>query len=568
MTHTHARSGAPGLFIEESSAGDRRIRGLETSDTAFVGRTWMGPANSPTVVESWEAFERHFGGLAGAGFLPLAVQDFFNNGGRRAALIRVIGDDTTASSSALPSTPEPAEASGDAPSGEPAYRAVLRGRAQAPSEAIDGDANLPLLAASPGAWGNHLEFRFRRSAASASTRARVEGLAASGRLPEDAVEAVLSEMFTLEVQLKVPGQAKVEERFTHLSAHPDAGGLRVDCVLRAQSRLVRLKPQSIGEVTLPEAGEAGGGTFAGGTDHEGPLSPTHLGAGLEALTTLDDPSLVCIPPDDADPMVWYAAFFSSGVYATALGICARQGSLLIVDAPGFWVEARQNGELGEAAEAFVAEHGGPDAGNAAVFFPWLRGPDPRDPCGELTRPPCGAVAGVMARTDATRGPWRAAAGTRSDLRGVCALEVDVQDADNLTLQAAGVNVLRRFPGTGPLIWGDHVLRAVSGNDRLSVRRMSLHLSRSLTRGTRWAVFEPNDERLWSALRSSVSAFMQDLQRQGAFAEFSVACGADTTSDDDVASGVVRARVSFATNPAAEHVFIQLQQQASAPHVCP
>ncbi len=185
----------------------------------------------------------------------------------------------------------------------------------------------------------------------------------------------------------------------------------------------------------------------------------------------------------------------------------------------------------------------------------------------------GAVAGVYARTDASRGVWKAPAGTEAGLSGVLGLSVPITDDENGRINPLGVNALRSFRGVGPVVWGARTLR---GSDRLAdeykyvpVRRLALFLEESLFRGTQWVVFEPNDEPLWSQIRASIGAFMQDLFWRGAFQgktprdSFFVRCDSETTTQYDIDRGVVNIHVGFAPLKPAEFVVISIQQKTAS-----
>ena len=151
------------------------------------------------------------------------------------------------------------------------------------------------------------------------------------------------------------------------------------------------------------------------------------------------------------------------------------------------------------------------------------------------------------------------------------MAVPLTDGDNGRLNPWGVNCLRSFPAAGTVVWGARTLR---GADQLTdeykylpVRRLALYVEESLARGSRWAVFEPNDEALWSQLRLNVGSFMHDLFRQGAFQgttpaqAYFVKCDSETTSQQDIDNGVVNILVGFAPLKPAEFVVITLQQAA-------
>ena len=185
--------------------------------------------------------------------------------------------------------------------------------------------------------------------------------------------------------------------------------------------------------------------------------------------------------------------------------------------------------------------------------------------------PCGAVAGVFARTDTTRGVWKAPAGLDATLGGVPQLSVALTDMEIGELNMLGVNCLRTMPAAGRVVWGS---RTLVGDDRLTsdwkyipVRRTALFIEESLYRATQWIVFEPNDEPLWSQIRLNIGAFMHDLFRKGAFQgitpkdAYFVKCDKDTTTQSDINLGIVNIVVGFAPLKPAEFVVIKLQQMA-------
>jgi phage tail sheath protein FI len=158
--------------------------------------------------------------------------------------------------------------------------------------------------------------------------------------------------------------------------------------------------------------------------------------------------------------------------------------------------------------------------NAALYFPRVDIPDPLNSFRLRATPPSGTIAGLYARTDGTRGVWKAPAGTEATLTGVQNLEYKLTDGENGILNPLAINCIRSFPVYGIVNWG---ARTLMGADQLSddykyvpVRRLALFIEESLFRGTQWVVFEPNDEPLWSQIRLNVGAFMHDLFRQGAF----------------------------------------------------
>jgi phage tail sheath protein FI len=209
--------------------------------------------------------------------------------------------------------------------------------------------------------------------------------------------------------------------------------------------------------------------------------------------------------------------------------------------------------------------------NSALYYPRIKSPDPKQENRAAEFAPCGVVAGIWAHTDTQRGVWKAPAGQDASLRGVTELSYKMTDGQNGLLNPIGVNCLRTFPIIGNVVWG---ARTLEGADRLAsewkyipVRRLALFIEESLYRGTQWAVFEPNDEPLWSQLRLNIGAFMQNLFRQGAFQgrsareAYFVKADSETTTQNDINLGIVNIVVGFAPLKPAEFVIIKIQQMA-------
>jgi hypothetical protein len=209
--------------------------------------------------------------------------------------------------------------------------------------------------------------------------------------------------------------------------------------------------------------------------------------------------------------------------------------------------------------------------NAAVFFPRVKVANPLDGFRLKDFPPSGTISGLFARIDMERGVWKAPAGTEAALQGVQNLSMNLTDRENGVLNQKGINCLRTFSAVGNVCWG---ARTLKGSDALgsewkyiSVRRLALFIEESLYRGTKWVVFEPNDEPLWAKVRLNLGAFMMRLFRQGAFQgdtpdkAFYVKCDGETTTEADKNLGIVNIEVGFAPLKPAEFVVIKIQQIA-------
>jgi hypothetical protein len=203
-------------------------------------------------------------------------------------------------------------------------------------------------------------------------------------------------------------------------------------------------------------------------------------------------------------------------------------------------------------------------GFGAFYFPWIKVVDPLSPKLRAWTPPCGHIAGIYARTDAQRGVFKAPA--NESVRGALDLKHRVSKQDQALLNPEGVNCIRYFPREGFTVWGARTL-AGSGSDwrYLNVRRLFCMIEESISRSTRWIVFEPNDDTLWKAIRRDVSAFLTLLWRQGALMgkapedAFFVRCDRETNPWPVIDAGMVRTIIGIAPVKPAEFVIFEVGQ---------
>jgi phage tail sheath protein FI len=290
--------------------------------------------------------------------------------------------------------------------------------------------------------------------------------------------------------------------------------------------------------------------------------------GIYALEKVDLFNLLSIPDatraDAGNPSKLDANLDPNAIYAAAMAYVHKRRAFLLIDPPPE-VNDVQSAVDWKSFNLTVHEEDG------AAFFPRLRLPDPLDEFVPRTFAPSGVVAGLFARIDATRGVWKAPAGTEATLTGVQALVYKLTDPENGALNVLGLNCFRTFPIYGTVAWGARTL--VGADDEgsewkyIPVRRTALYIEESLFRGTKWVVFEPNDEPLWAQIRLNIGAFMHGLFRQGAFQgktpreAYLVKCDKETTTQDDINKGIVNIVVGFAPLKPAEFVFIKIQQLA-------
>jgi phage tail sheath protein FI len=203
-----------------------------------------------------------------------------------------------------------------------------------------------------------------------------------------------------------------------------------------------------------------------------------------------------------------------------------------------------------------------DTGYAACYHPWIQVADSRSGAKRLV-PPGGHVLGVYARVDSERGVFKAPA--NEVVRGAAGLAAETTTGQQDVLNAAGVNVIRRFPGRGIRVWGARTLSSDPQWRYVNVRRLFIYLERSIDRGLQWTVFEPNDERLWGRVRDTIRLFLRGAWRAGALVgttedtAFFVHCDRTTMTQDDVDNGRMICLIGVAPLRPAEFVVFRIGQ---------
>jgi phage tail sheath protein FI len=506
----------PGVYIEEISSGVRTITPVATSITAFIGSAPRGLADEPVRIQSVAEYQRKFGGLDAKHPMSYAVSHYFQNGGSDGIIVRVTPADAVAATMDV--------------------------------------GGLPLRAASEGEWGNLI-----RAHIDLNTR------------DKDEDEPKLFNLFLFDYA------TKTIEVYRNLSTDVDAQRY-VKLILAEESSLARIpddatlsgRPGASGD---PKPGaewfdDEGAYTKGEGGLNGGTITPADVTGdekdktGIYALEKADLFNILCLPPIER------GGDTDSAIYEKALAYCWRRRAMLLFDPPSSWLNIDQ----AEKGIDSVRQPLNSDfTKNGAIYFPRLKMADPLKENRLAEFVPCGAVAGVFARTDVARGVWKAPAGIEAGLSGVRGFTVPMTDPENGRLNPIAVNCLRSFPVYGSVVWGSRTLAGAdaqtSEHKYVPVRRLTLFLEESLYRGTQWVVFEPNDEPLWAQIRLNVGAFMNDLFRQGAFQgrtasqAYFVRCGADTTTQNDINRGIVNIEVGFAPLKPAEFVIIKIEQIA-------
>lgn len=527
----------PGVYIEEVPSGVHTITGVSTSDTAFIDFFARGPLGEAVRITSLADFQRVYGGLDPRSEASYAIQQFFLNGGSVAWVVRVAAGNFGSAELTL---------TGGSPS----------------------QNTLKITAASPGVWASNLQVAVDYKTSDPSS---------------------LFNLVVREVALVRGAQQTVNsEVYRNLSMSKGNARYAID-VVNAASSLIQLtdtglgdRPASTGSDVIGAPQDSNFQALVGSpNDGDEPGTPGWTASGPLALK--GDPlaktglyaldgiapfifNILCIPaaanldagPDNTPPDVAYSALISA-----ATKYCRDKRSFLIIDPP-------PRVQKPDQMVAWILRYDSIRDTNAAVYFPRLEIADPVNQNRPRDVGASGTLAGIYARTDATRGVWKAPAGTEAALRGAN-LVVKITDDENGSLNPIGINALRNFVVFGNISWGARTLDgadvAASEWKYIPVRRTALYLEESLYEGSKWIVFEPNDEPLWAQIRLNFGAFMHGLFRQGAFQgttprdAYFVKCDKETTTQNDINNGIVNILVGFAPLKPAEFVVIKIQQMA-------
>ena len=522
---------SPGVYIEEVETGAMPIAGVGTSTAGFLGETERGPTD-PTLVTSYADFRRVFGGRAQWNFgddpeserssnLTYAVEGFFRNGGTRCYIARIAQND--------PTNDDDAVAAESALSNEVTATAV-----------------------GPGLWGNNVLLTVEASPLGSErfnlrVRYWYAGIPADAATPPDNPD-----------EANVP-DPDVEELYADLSLEERSTDYYATSI-NGSSDLVQVTegatviPAPEGPIALREetagadAGAVGLDDFGGyETEMVTPSGETRIKrTGLTGFGEVDEIAIVCAP----DETVF------DGLRQEVVNHCQDAEDRFAV------LQANQGQKPGDLSEGGLPDGTISDRGFAAFYYPWLRVLDPLTNVETLV-PPGGHVAGLFARTDTERGVHKAPA--NEQLRGVQGLEHTIRKVDQDGLNPKGINCIRSFRGSGIRVWGARTTSPRTTWRYVNVRRLFLYLEESIDEGTQWAVFEPNDEKLWARVKQSVSNFLTGAWRDGALMgttpeeAFYVRCDRSTMTQTDIDLGRLIVEVGVAPVKPAEFVIFRITQ---------
>ncbi|WP_028050783.1 phage tail sheath C-terminal domain-containing protein [Cellulomonas sp. URHD0024] len=511
---------APGVYVEEIPSSQKVLASAPTAVAAFVGFTERAPQDDPNdpqglaprLVTSWTQYESLYGGFVEGAILPLSVYGYFLNGGSLAYIVRVPNAE---------------------PSGEPARLALPAADRSLglpiAVESVEPDANLTIVVEAAEVADDH------------------DGPAPFSITIVDGGEAVESyDDLTLggprdaaTVINKTSKRVKVEVK------------LAEDVDLSSQLELLKPGAYTL-EHAAPKPVQVNGRKFAGSESAR---------TGIAGLAIADDVTIVLVPDlvtaatkadGSLDLGLWKA------VQTSLIAHCEQHANrLAILDAPP--------GLSPQGVKEWRTDTAQFDSAFAALYYPWIKVENPTGSNGnsEILIPPSGHVAGVWARTDETRGVWKAPA--NDTIRGVLDVERNITQAEQGVLNPLGINAIRPFGQRGIRIWGARTLASDTDWTYINVRRLFNMIEATILEGTQWAVFEPNDVTLWEGVKRTLNAYLRGLWSAGALfgaspqEAFFVNCDATTNPPESIDAGKLVVEVGIAPVKPAEFVIFRISQ---------
>ena len=576
---------APGVYVEETSFRAKSIEGVGTSTTAFAGPTRKGPFRAtaddqevPELLTSFGDFERIYGGITDlaltgtsphTNYLAHAVRAFFNEGGSRLYVARAVGAGaTTASGQVTPDGTAAAEAvhfvsrfPGSLGNGQVVVREQLA--PVAATAMANAPAGTLLVTGSGGTTAYHLKVGNDWHPAADPSAAAEDATTLAADTPRIVTLLV--------VAIDADGDNLSFEGLGYDRGHPlwvghvmsAAPARRADhlqnmfaVTVGANASALELRNALFTGATTNAAGELERTiALTGGLDGAEPVAANYSLA-LGELAGLEDISIVAAPGSSA-----YAEAQAISNLLISHAESRRAYRIAVLDLP-------RDQTPGQARTL----RGLIDSRYAAVYYPWVVVPNPlarpgrEDIPRELALPPSGFVSGIYARNDVERGVWKAPA--NEVVRGALRFELDINFAQQEMLNPIGVNCLRYLSGRGFRVWGARLASSDPEWKYVNVRRYFNYLESSIDRGTQWAVFEPNGERLWANVRQTISDFLYNEWRNGALLgtkteeAYFVRCDRSTMTQNDLDNGRLVCLIGVAVIKPAEFVIFRIGQKTA------
>lgn len=564
---------APGVYVEEFDSGATPMQGVSTSTAGFIGLAEKGPVSgAPVLVTNPADYARKFGGYLQESqfgeyrYLTYAVNSFFSNGGSRAFIMRVAPPDAKT----------------------------------AASVAIDGKEEISFEAVSPGAWGNSISVLF---AATSKAKTQILDDLGSGAyqvknstdfnvgdvvslngadskqyrtiLNVDENVIVFDNAFegevvdvdllpkitiaTCEVDITVK-HADIIENYLALSFNVSSSNF-ISKQLE-KSEIVNVKANAVTDAIAPidvikdafgvdkdefkillKNGSSGTLAALSDADFMGTDKGPGMRTGIQAFLDNSDVSLMAVP-----------GLVSPNVQLALVSHCENLGSrFAVLDMPK---ESKTVTDVMKHRDIVDSDY-------CAMYHPWIKVFDPLDKK-DIFIPPSGAILGIYSRSDNSRGIHKAPA--NEVVANCTGLYCNYNTGEQEILNPKGVNLIRKFPGSGIRVWGARTASSKPLWRYINIRRLFIFLEETIKANTNWVVFEPNDEFLWLRVQNTISLFLESVWKSGALVgssasdAFFVNIGRSTMSQDDIDNGRLICVIGVAPVKPAEFVIFRITQK--------
>lgn len=563
---------SPGVYVEEFESGMRAMEGVSTSTAGFIGMAEKGAVvGTPEFLTSFAEYTRKFGGYLpeaafGANrFLPYAIEQFFANGGSRCFVMRVAPSDAKAAAATMSSVVFTAKSPGKWGNDiRVAVYAASKGKTQVlevVDDVVTASKIYTVKNASSFTAGDVVALVEKGKVVAHNRIVKVQG---SALCFENEFEQSIVDQNLIPKKLLVSCEMDIEigcggtvERYENVSLNTQSSDYIANRL--AKSELVGVQVTPISEICPPMLAIAGDAfaekavfTLTGGLDGNTNAADDsiYIGGGdapgrrtgLAAFEEVGNVSIMAIP-----------GITSPAVQLALVAHCQNLASrFAVLDMPLAMAKPQ---ELLTHREMIDSDY-------AAMYHPWIQVYDmaARKPA---YIPPSGAVCGIYARSDATRGVHKAPA--NEVVNNAMGLSCLYNKGEQDLLNPAGVNLIRALPGQGIRVWGGRTCSSNSLWKYVNVRRLFIFLEETIKAQTNWAVFEPNDEVLWLRVQRTIAAFLRDMYRAGALVgstedeAFFVNIGHDTMTQSDILNGRLICVIGVAPSRPAEFVIFRITQ---------
>lgn len=503
--------GRPGVYVNERLLpAPIAVLGTANAAGAAIGAFAQGPT-TVTRVTSWYDFVQTFGGYSTAFPATFGIGQFFQNGGSEVWVRRVLADDAVAASATLPRSGTGADI----------------GSVTAKNAGADGN-NYRVQFAASNLSGYYNFYVYKETAASSSDSSDDNDV-----LVEQYLNVLLDDTTSTDY---------------------------LPTVIALNSSVITVAITD--NATAPATSRI---PLTSGANGTAPVASEYVTA-LSDFSTVNQPLVLFAP----EIMTILGAANGKTVQDALVSFAASNNGFAVLDTVAdLTVDSAINYATSLAASSF-----------AAVYYPHVFIADPVGRSSSSLRKigPASAVAGLYLSTDRQYGPFKAPAGVRAGVRGALALEKQFTSAELDSLNTGiksdssvgkPVNALRNIPGAGVVSMGARtLLQDGTANRYVNMRRSLIYIRKNLQDLSEFALFENNDERLWSRIRTSLGVFLNDYRNQGGLRgttqeqAFYVKCDAENNSVADIANGEVHIEVGVALQYPAEFVVITLSQKTA------